>query len=186
MLFKQAILERIGRGEVTVAFRRWRRPTVRPGTLLHTAVGLLAIGEVEPVPASVLTEKSARAAGYPDLTALKQELFPGGRLYRITFRLAGADPRIALREDATVDAALLARLARLDTGKAGPWTERVLRLIEAHPEKRAADLSARLKVEKEWFKVNVRKLKNLGLTESLETGYHLSPKGRALLRQLKR
>ena len=31
------------------------------------------------------------------------------------------------------------------------------------------------------FKLNVRKLKQLGLTESLSTGYHLSPRGVAFL-----
>lgn len=34
------------------------------------------------------------------------------------------------------------------------------------------------------FKVNVRKLKSVGLTESLEIGYRLSPRGTALLRLL--
>lgn len=43
-----------------------------------------------------------------------------------------------------------------------------------------------LGVDKEWFKLNVRKLKNLGLTESLETGYRISPRGRALLKRAKR
>jgi hypothetical protein len=187
MLFKQAILERIGRGEVKVAFRRWRRPSVQAGTRLHTAVGLLAIESVQPVADSALTDASARSAGYADLAALQKELRAAGRLYRITFNHAGADPRIALRQDATIDDALLAKLARLDAAaKDGPWTERVLRLIAANPEKRAADLSAMLGVDKEWFKLNVRKLKNLGLTESLETGYRISPRGRALLKRAKR
>jgi hypothetical protein len=31
------------------------------------------------------------------------------------------------------------------------------------------------------FKADVRKLKELGLTESLEVGYRLSPRGRAVL-----
>jgi hypothetical protein len=31
------------------------------------------------------------------------------------------------------------------------------------------------------FKLDVRKLKRLGLTESLEVGYRLSPRGRAYL-----
>jgi hypothetical protein len=31
------------------------------------------------------------------------------------------------------------------------------------------------------FKIDVRKLKNLGLTESLDIGYRLSPRGRAYL-----
>lgn len=186
MLFKQAILERIARGEVKIAFRRWQRPSVQAGTRLHTAIGLLAIESVQPVQNSALSEASARSAGYADLAALQKDLRADGRLYRITFSLAGADPRIALRNDATIDDNLLTKLARLDTAtKDGPWTELVLRLIAANPEKRATDLSARLGLEKEWFKLNVRKLKNLGLTESLETGYRISPRGRALLRRLK-
>jgi len=35
------------------------------------------------------------------------------------------------------------------------------------------------------FKLNVRKLKTLGLTESLEVGYRLSPRGIALLDELR-
>jgi hypothetical protein len=35
------------------------------------------------------------------------------------------------------------------------------------------------------FKLNVRKLKNLGLTESLGTGYRLSPRGAAVLERLR-
>lgn len=36
------------------------------------------------------------------------------------------------------------------------------------------------------FKPRVRQLKELGLTESLEVGYRLSPRGRAVLRHLER
>jgi hypothetical protein len=39
--------------------------------------------------------------------------------------------------------------------------------------------------EKMVFKLNVRKLKALGLTESLEIGYRLSPRGQILLRRLR-
>ena len=38
--------------------------------------------------------------------------------------------------------------------------------------------------EKQWFKLNVRKLKNLGLTESKSTGYTISPRGKAFLENL--
>jgi predicted transcriptional regulator len=41
-----------------------------------------------------------------------------------------------------------------------------------------------LEVDKVRFKANVRKLKALGLTESLEVGYRLSPRGEAVLRKL--
>jgi hypothetical protein len=34
------------------------------------------------------------------------------------------------------------------------------------------------------FKLRVRKLKELGLTESLEVGYRLSPRGKAVLQHL--
>jgi ribosomal protein S19E (S16A) len=38
--------------------------------------------------------------------------------------------------------------------------------------------------ERHPFKTDVRKLKELGLTESLEVGYRLSPRGQALLERL--
>ena len=108
VLFRKADYERIAGGEITVAFRRWRRPAVRE---------------------------------------------------------------------------LRARLSRLDRHH-GPWTERVLALIERRPATRAADLAEELGWERQPFKLAVRKLKNLGLTESLAVGYRLSPRGRALLDHL--
>ena len=45
----------------------------------------------------------------------------------------------------------------------------------------AQELADRSGYEKEWLKLNVRKLKNLGLTESLHPGYRLSPRGAAYL-----
>lgn len=44
MLFKAKVLEKIGKGEVTLAFRRWTKPTVRAGGTLRTAAGVLAVG----------------------------------------------------------------------------------------------------------------------------------------------
>ena len=188
MLFKRAFLDGIASGEITVAFRRWTRPTVRAGGTLKTAVGLLAIDSVERVSAEAITETEARRAGYSSLGALMAELDSRneGEIYRIELRLAGPDPRIALRERADLSgeelAALRKRLARLDgASPVGPWTLAVLRLIERNPGVRAGDLAPQVGQERAPFKVNVRKLKALGLTESLETGYRLSPRGRALL-----
>jgi hypothetical protein len=59
-------------------------------------------------------------------------------------------------------------------------------LIADRPGVRAADLAAAEGREKLPFKADVRKLKELGLTESLEVGYRLSPRGRALLSRLTR
>ena len=46
---------------------------------------------------------------------------------------------------------------------------------------RAADLAPELGLERLPFKARVRRLKELGLTESLERGYRLSPRGAAYL-----
>jgi hypothetical protein len=46
---------------------------------------------------------------------------------------------------------------------------------------RAGDLCAVVGQELPRFKDNVRKLKSMGLTESLEVGYRLSPRGARFL-----
>jgi hypothetical protein len=82
-------------------------------------------------------------------------------------------------------ARIRARLTRLDRASShGPWTEAVLRLVAAHPAVRAADLAASLGRETQPFKTDVRKLKQVGLTESLDVGYRLSPRGRTVLARL--
>ena len=77
---------------------------------------------------------------------------------------------------------LAARLGRLDARR--PWTAATLALIAAHPGRRAPELAALLGRETLAFKQDVRKLGALGLTESLEVGYRLSPRGEALLSKL--
>ncbi len=77
---------------------------------------------------------------------------------------------------------ILGRLTRLDSrGATGPWTSRVLTLLRDRPEVRAGDLATDMGMDKTSFKVNARKLKGLGLTESLGVGYRLSPRGEAVL-----
>lgn len=190
MLFKRAFLDRIVAGEIPIAFRRWTRPTVRAGGTLKTAAGVLAIDAVDRVAAEEITEADARRAGHPSLGALMEDLDARkqGEIYRVELRYAGPDPRIALRERADLSGEELAdlrkRLARLDAASpSGPWTLAVLRLIERNPGVRAGDLAPQVQQERTPFKVNVRKLKGLGLTESLEVGYRLSPRGRALLEE---
>ncbi len=184
MLFRLDELRRIREGEITLAFRRWRRPTVKAGGTLRTKVGVLAIDSVEAIGEDDVTEDDARRAGAPDRAALLAGLRPGGELHRVEFRLAGPDPRIALRRRSEISPAeraeIDARLARLDAAsRHGPWTAAVLGLIAERPATRAPDLAASLGRETLPFKADVRKLKELGLTESLETGYRLSPRGQA-------
>ena len=191
MLLKRETLEGIAEGRITLAFRRWKRPTVRAGGELRTAIGVLAIGAVDAITEGDITEADARSAGYPARDALIADLNrrPEGDLHRVALHLAGDDPRTALREQDMLDddaiATIAERLDRFDrSSRHGPWTEAVLRLIETSPGVRAPDLAASLGRETQPFKRDVRKLKELGLTESLEVGYRLSPRGRAWLATL--
>src|SRR5215213_10827084 len=86
VLFRQDVLRRIGKGEVTLAFRRWRRPTVKAGGTLRTRVGVLAIASVELVDEERLTDADARRAGAADREALFARLPGEGSLHRIEFR----------------------------------------------------------------------------------------------------
>lgn len=188
MLIDGATLRRIVAGDITLQFRRWKRPTVKAGGTLLTAAGLLAIDDVARVSAADLTETDAKAAGFGGRDELMQSLDGRGRegdLFRIALHYSGPDPRITLRESLPSPEELLEIRRRLDgwdsRSPVGPWTRRTLKGIAERPETRAADLAGDLGLEKARFKTNVRKLKGLGLTESLEVGYRLSPRGRAVL-----
>jgi hypothetical protein len=186
MQFPLPTLDRIARGEVTVAFRRWKRPTVKLGGTLITRAGVLAIDALDVIEPAEITAADARRAGHASpsdvLAAIGDRT---GTLYRVRFHVAGPDPRLALRDRAelTADdvAALTSRLGRLDVRQSGPWTHRFLELIGERPGVRAGDLAETVGMERLAFKADVRKLKALGLTESLEVGYRLSPRGRAWL-----
>ena len=86
----------------------------------------------------------------------------------------------------TADVAAIAeitkRLDRFDAASShGAWTRTTLGLVPEHPARRAPDLAEMVGRETAPFKLDVRKLKNLGLTTSLKIGYELSPRGRAYL-----
>jgi hypothetical protein len=189
VLIRRDALDRILAGEIDLAFRRWRRPTVTAGRTLTTAVGVLSIDAVDVVDQSEITADEARRAGYATVDALRNELDrrSEGDVYRIRLHRVSDDPRIALRHDVDLDAdqidAIGARLARLDAARDTPWTRMVLDLIRDHPATRAPELAASLGRETSSFKADVRKLKALGLTESLVVGYRLSPRGEAFLDQ---
>ncbi len=171
---------------MTLTFRRWRRPTVKPGGTLLTAIGQLRVEAVDIVDLSRVTEPEALAAGFTNLAALLSELSkrPDGELYRIRLSFAGPDPRVALRDEVPDRAELqtiLTRLERIDSrSTTGPWTQKCLAVINAHPAELAADLAQRCGMKKAAFKVRVRKLKALGLTQSLDVGYRLSPRGQSV------
>lgn len=185
MMIRPAELAAIRAGTVDLAFRRWARPRVVVGTRMRTAVGLLEVTSVER--AGRITAEDARRAGAPSLKALREALAarPDDPVWRIGLVWAGPDPREALREsipDPEEIARIGERLDRLDRASSyGAWTRETLDLIDLHPTVRAPDLAARVGRETADFKKDVRKLKELGLTESLDIGYLLSPRGRAVV-----
>jgi hypothetical protein len=188
VLFRQAALEGIRTGAITLAFRRWQRPTVKSGGTLLTAIGQLEIGKVEAMDLAAISLPDARRAGFGSLADLHAELGARpGEVYRIELGAVREDPRLALREqqpDSEQLVQLQNKLARLDAHATTPWTGATLRLIKAHPAVRAGTLADHLGMDRLPFKTNVRKLKTLGLTISLGTGYELSPRGHAVLDSL--
>lgn len=182
MIIPQAILARIAAGEVRLVFRRWNRPAPRPGATLRTSAGILTINAVTVVTPDAIGDADARDAGAADRAALLASLAPQGTLYRMEVALTGPDPRIGLRAaplDGTGLDSLRTTLERLDRRQ--PWTARTLQAIRAQPGVPARTLAAQQGMETLPFKRRVRQLKELGLTESLETGYRLSPRGEAWL-----
>ena len=191
MLFPLRVLDPIRDGRVDLAFRRWERPRVRPGSRLRTPVGVLEVRSVEVVERSSLGADEARRAGFDSIEDLLAMLDrrDRGEIHRIELRYAGADPRVELRakSDLSEDelGEIARKLGRLDAAsRHGPWTTVVLELIARRPEVRAEELAAELGREKLPFKRDVRKLKELGLTESLNPGYRLSPRGKTVLKRL--
>jgi hypothetical protein len=188
VILTQRVLDGVRHGTITRAYRKWRRPTVKSGGTLLTAAGQLEIRAVAPAALDAVTDADAQAAGFPSREALVADLASraDGVVYRIDFGTLGADPRVALREQTTLDDAtrqdLRARLLRLDArAEGGAWTRRTLEAIRDRPGLRAAELCRLVGQERLAFKANVRKLKALGLTESLEVGYRLAPRGAAVL-----
>ena len=177
-------------GRIDLAFRRWEKPRVKVGGRQRTSIGVVGFDAVEVVPRSAVTAAAARRAGFDTRKELLRFLDRRsvGEIYRIQLRVVGPDPRVALRDqlpDATALADIERRLARLDRASThGPWTLGVLRAIAANPERRAGDLAAELDRPRLPFKIDVRKLKELGLTESFSIGYRLSPRGEAVLAHL--
>lgn len=191
MLFKQDHLLRIKAGEISLAFRKWNRPSVVKGTLLKTSIGQVEIQDVSRIEQVDIDQEQAILAGHASLTELLAllETVKEGSIYKIQLRYHSPDPRIALRENVDLTAEelqlLKKKLDRMDeTGKYGAWVRRVMMTIDSNPNKRAQDLAEMLDVSKDWLKINIRKLKNLGLTISHEVGYTISPRGQVVMKNL--
>lgn len=86
--FDPRSLEGIAAGEISLAFRKWIRPTVAAGATLRTAAGTLVVGEITRVEEAEITEEEARRAGCASRKELLAELDAGrpGWIHRIEIR----------------------------------------------------------------------------------------------------
>ena len=191
MLFKQIHLYGIKSGNISLAFRKWKRPSVKKGSLIKTAIGQVEIVDITEIEPENITHDEAEKAGFEgpgDLIKILNTTEEGS-VYKVTVRYHSPDPRIKLRKHTRLSATdferVKLRLERLDKySKQGAWTVRILKAIQDNPKLKAADLAAKTGKEKDWLKLNVRKLKNLGLTISHNPGYTISPLGEVFLRRL--
>ena len=190
MLFEQRFWAGLADGSVTVTFRRWKRPQAVTGRRYRTPAGIIEAERVDVVTPESITDRDARRSGFASAHAVVANLRGDASMpvYRIQFHMVDEpDPRaeLAATDGLTADdvAEIDRRLDRLDNASShGPWTRAVLESIAAQPGRRAPDLAEQFGRETQPFKIDVRKLKNLGLTISLRVGYELSPRGEAYLR----
>lgn len=195
LLFKSEFWPGLRDGTITLTFRLWDTPRVRVGSNQRThPVGVLRIDDVREVQVRDITEDEARRAGFADRDALvaslrafaKGPLTPSTRVFRVELTRTGEIDRAPGAEDADLSEddvlAIDAKLDAMDARSAdGAWTRATLRLIAEHPHTVAVELAKRAGRERAPFKADVVKLKKLGLTESFEIGYDLTPRGRAYL-----
>jgi hypothetical protein len=193
MLIKNIILERIKAGEISLIFRRWKKPGVKAGGTQMTQRGVLAVDSVDVVTERKITADDVIAAGFAKKSELLSQMPPSSEdtaIYRIAVRFAGEDPRKELRQQAELSpeeiADIIAKLRKLDAGsQRGNWTQIYLQMIHDQPNIHAAILAEQIGLDIPHFKPWVRKLKSLGLTESLRPGYRLSPRGEKVLESIR-
>ncbi len=196
ILFQKRFHGGIVSGAVTMTFRAWKTARVKPGGRYRChPIGVLQVDAVDVVSLADIDDADARACGFQD----RAELFaymsqrpsddaapPPEMVVRVRFHHGGDGDRVALalEEDLTLAdrRGIAAELARMDERSgAGPWTKKTLSLIAKHPRTAASQLAKKVGRETASFKADVVKLKRLGLTQSFEVGYEISPRGRAYL-----
>jgi len=201
MLLPARVAQGIREGSITLAYRRWEQARVRVGGTQLTSAGIVGFDAVDEVTElTEITDADARAAGFPDADALRRMLTAapvqrgprggkgGDHVFRVRLSWVGEDPRVELRSAVPLADELgqvAAAVEKLDASRrSGPWTRQVLEWIRDNPGVISTELAALLGRDVPPLKADIRRLKALGLTESLRIGYRLSPRGAAYLESL--
>ncbi len=199
LLFQKRFHAGLVDGSIRLTFRQWDKPRVKPGGRYRVhPIGVVVVDALSHVPLREVTDSDARAAGFADKAELlselgrfaKERLTAASRVYRVELHHGGEADFVGLAQDEALTdadvAMLVEKLRRLDANADTPWTRKTLALISKRPHTAASKLSPTFDLPTLPFKERVRKLKRLGLTQSFEIGYDLTPRGRAFLSKRKR
>jgi hypothetical protein len=196
MLFTATAHPGLADGSITRTYRHWKRPQVKVGGRYRVGPVVLVVDALDRVTVADITDAEARRSGFADaaeqvayLRKGSPHLVPTDVVWQIDFHAeppADGPPLhddVALTDDDVTQ--LRARLDRLDQSSShGPWTRQTLVAIAEHPATVSSTLAGQLGRDRAELKADIRKLKRLGLTISLERGYRISPRGRAVLDRL--
>jgi hypothetical protein len=95
MMFSQDLRDAVTSGDITVSFRLWRRPKVKPGGRYPVGPAQIEVDSVELMPFAAITPDDVRRSGERDLESLRQRAAHAGPiaddtlLYRVEFHLSG-------------------------------------------------------------------------------------------------
>jgi hypothetical protein len=190
LLFKKPFFEGLVSGAITLTFRRWQKPHVRVGGRYRChPIGVLEVDALSQIAVARITREDATRAGFASRDALLDFLRQLGPLddatevWRVQLHHGGDGDRVEIALDDALTkedvATIRAKLVRMDGEE--PWVKKTMALIDRHPRVAASKLAAKLGRETLELKADIRKLKKLGLTQSFEVGYEISPRGRAYL-----
>lgn len=188
MMFTNKFHPGIQDGTITVSYRYWKRPQAVAGnTYKINPIGHIRMLSVT-TPEAV-TRQDLPRTGFLSLSDLSEFLEQRGtaerRLYRLEFVYLGHRADLEPDRQGTDAVEELEQLDRLltkkDQNSGFAWTRPTLQLIGEMPGASSAVLASILERDRAALKKDVRKLKQLGLTVSLEVGYQLSAKGLSYL-----
>jgi hypothetical protein len=191
MLLKNKTIEGIQSGKITLIFRRWKKAGVKKGGTQMTQKGIVGIDDIRVVAENQITENDAKKAGFGSKEELMSQMYDRDEdIYKIKVHWVGEDPRKALRTNDKLSKKeldeIIGKLRKLDeNSQRGNWTQLYLQMIRDQPNTHAQILAEQIGLNIPTFKPWVRKLKALGLTESLRPGYRLSPRGQKVLEALR-